>query len=53
MYGQIMQLLGIEELSGVPPDVQFALSALMAMWVLSEVFRLLRIFLYRIFGGDR
>lgn len=53
MMSQILQLLGIEQLSGVPPDVQFALSALMALWVLSEVFRLLRILLYRIFGGDR
>lgn len=53
MFQQILQLLGIEQLSGVPPDVQFVLSALMALWVLSEVFRLLRIVLYRIFGGDR
>ena len=53
MMSQILKLLGIEQLSGVPPDVQFALSALMALWVLSEVFRLLRILLYRIFGGDR
>lgn len=53
MMSQILQLLGVTDLSGVPPDVQFALAALMAMWVLSEVFRLLRIFLYRIFGGDR
>ena len=53
MFPQIVQLLGIEPLSGVPPDVQFVLSALMAGWVLSEAFRLLRIVLYRIFGGDR
>lgn len=50
---QILQLLGISDLSGVPPDVQFVLSAAMSLWLLSEVFRLLRIVLYRIFGGDR
>ena len=37
MMSQILQLLGIEQLSGVPPHVQFAVSALMALWVLSEV----------------
>lgn len=53
MMQQILDILGISDLSGVPPDVQFALSALMALWVVSECFRLLRIVLYRIFGGDR
>lgn len=52
MMDQILQLLGVTDLSGVPPDVQFALSVIMAVWVLSEVFRLLRLLLYRIFGGD-
>lgn len=49
---QILDLLGVSDLSGVPPDLQFALAALMALFVLSEVFRLLRLLLYRIFGGD-
>lgn len=48
-----MQLLGINDLSGVPPDLQLLLAALMAIFVLSEVFRLLRLMLYRVFGGDR
>lgn len=50
---QILDLLGVTDLSGVPPDLQFALAALMALWVMSEVFRLLRLLLYRIFGGER
>lgn len=49
---QILDLLGVPDLSGVPPDLQFALAALMALFVLSEVFRLLRLLLYRIFGGE-
>lgn len=53
MMDQVLQLLGISDLSGVPPDLQFCVSALFAFYVLEEVFRLLRIVLYRIFGGDR
>lgn len=49
----ILDLLGVSDLSAVPPDVQFVLSALMTLWLLSECFGLLRIVLYRIFGGDR
>lgn len=50
---QFLQLLGIEDLSGVPPDLQICLAGLMSLWVLSEVFRMLRLVLYRIFGGDK
>lgn len=50
---QILDLLGVSDLSGIPPDLQIALAALMALFVLSEVFRLLRLMLYRIFGGER
>lgn len=50
---QVIQLLGITDLSGVPPDVQFCISGLFTLFVLSEAFRLLRILLYRIFGGDK
>lgn len=53
MMQQILELLGLSDLSGVPPDLQFVVSAVMAVWVLSECFCLLRIVLYRIFGGDR
>lgn len=53
MMQQIIELLGISDLSGVPPDLQFTISALFVLYLLSEVFRLLRIVLYRIFGGDR
>ena len=49
---QILQLFGISDLSGVPPDLQFVFSGLVTVWVMSEVFRLLRLLLYRIFGGD-
>lgn len=52
MMDQFLQLLGISDLSGVPPDLQVCLSALFLLWVLSESFRLLRTVLYRIFGGD-
>lgn len=50
---QVLQLLGISDLSGVLPDLQFVFSGLVVVWVMSEVFRLLRLLLYRIFGGDR
>ncbi len=53
MMQQIIELLGISDLSGVPPDLQFTISALFVLYLLSEVLRLLRIVLYRIFGGDR
>lgn len=53
MMQQIIELLGISDLLGVPPDLQFTISALFVLYLLSEVFRLLRIVLYRIFGGDR
>lgn len=53
MMDQVIQLLGISDLSGVPPDLQFCFSGLMVFFVLSEVFRLLRLLLYRIFGGDK
>lgn len=52
MMQQVIDILGISDLSGVPPDLQFTFSGLVAFWVLSEVFRLLRLLLYRIFGGD-
>lgn len=53
MMDQILQILGITDLSGVPPDLQFCVSSLFTFFILEEVFRLLRILLYRIFGGDR
>mgnify|MGYP000131864637 FL=1 len=53
MMNEILQLLGISDLSGVPPDLQFTVSALFVLFILSEVFRLLRTLLYRIFGGDK
>lgn len=53
MMSQILDLLGIADLSGVPPDLQFAVAAVFVLWLLAEIFRLLRIVLYRIFGGDR
>lgn len=53
MMEQVIQLFGITDLSGVPPDLQFCFAGLLIIWVLSEVFRLLRLLLYRIFGGDR
>lgn len=53
MMDQVLQLLGMEDFSGVQPEVKITLSFLMSLWVLSEAFRLLRIVLYRIFGGDR
>lgn len=52
MMDQIIQLLGISDLSGVPPDLQFMITAFFLLFILSEVFGLLRIVLYRIFGGD-
>lgn len=53
MMDQFLQILGITDLSGVPPDLQFCVSSLFVLLVLEEVLRLLRIVLYRIFGGDR
>lgn len=52
MMEQLMQLLGVSDLSMVSPELQVCLSSLMLIWILSEVFGLLRIVLYRIFGGD-
>lgn len=52
MMSYVLELLGISDLSGVPPDLQFTISALFVLFLFSEVLRLLRIVLYRIFGGD-
>lgn len=53
MFAEILKLIGIEDLSGIPPDLQFCITALFVLFLLSECFALLRIVLYRIFGGDR
>lgn len=53
MMNEVIKLLGISDLSGVPPDLQFCVSALFVLFILAEVFQLLRIVLYRIFGGDK